>query len=244
MEREKSVYLFTTCLANSLFPDAAEAVVKVLNKAGYRVKYFEEQTCCGQMAFNAGFCNEARAIAEHTIQSWEKIDGEIVMPSGSCTAMIRHHYLYLFADSPNWLARAQALAGRVYELTEFLVDFANVVDFRASLDTWVAYHPSCHLLRMLGVDRQPKLLLGQVNGLDLISLEPVCCGFGGVFAEDHSTISTEMLKKKIEAIEASGASLVTGADLSCLMHIQGGLLKQGSEIRCVHIAEILAEGGV
>lgn len=242
MEKEKRVNLFSTCLANSLFPDAATAVVKVLNRAGVYVDFPEDQTCCGQMAYNAGFSDEAKELAEFNIRTWEKVEGDIIMPSGSCTAMIRNHYPTLFKpNSPNH-SKAQNLASRVIELTEYLVDRLRVVDFQVELHSRVAYHPSCHLLRSLGVDHQPKELLHNVNGLDLVTLQPECCGFGGVFAEDHAVISTEMLKKKINAIEESGAEFVTGADLSCLMHIQGGLLKAGSKIRCVHIAEILAGG--
>jgi len=242
MEKEKRVNLFTTCLANSLFPNAAIAVVKTLNRAGFYVDYPQDQTCCGQMAFNAGFTNEARELAEFNIRLWEKIEGDIILPSGSCTAMIRKHYPSLFEPGSKQYQNAKDLAGRVFEFSEFLVDKAEVVDFGAALEAKVAYHPSCHLLRSLGVDKQPKELIQNVQGLELINLAPECCGFGGVFAEDHAVISTEMLKKKIDAIERSEAKFVTGADLSCLMHIQGGLLKVGSKIKCVHIAEILAGG--
>ena len=242
MQSEKKLHLFTTCLANSLFPDTAEAVVRVLNLAGFFVEYLPEQTCCGQMAFNAGFAREARDLAKFNIRIWEQTEGPIVLPSGSCTAMIRHHYPELLEAEPEWLRRARNLAGRVFELTEFLVEQACVIEFGARYKGKVAYHPSCHLLRMLGIDSQPKSLLRSVEGLELLELEPVCCGFGGVFAEDHSVISNEMLNRKIVAIEESGAELVTGADLSCLMHIKGGLLKKGSAIEVRHIAEILAGG--
>jgi L-lactate dehydrogenase complex protein LldE len=233
------VSLFWTCLVDALFPEVGEATIELLHHAGVKVEFPLDQTCCGQPAFNAGFWPEARQMAMHTIQVLEKAPGPVVIPSGSCTAMIRHGYLELFAEDPAWLARAKALADRTFELTEFLVDEAGIVDFEASFEGSVAYHPSCHLLRWLGVDRQPLALLGGVQGSTMHRLEAECCGFGGVFAVEHSEISGEMLKRKLHRVLESGARVVTGCDVSCLMQIEGGLRHDGHPIRCAHIAQLL-----
>ena len=234
------VQLFVTCLLDSLFPETAEAVVEVLTRAGAKVAFPAGQTCCGQPAFNAGYRDEARQMARYTIRVLERADGPIVIPSGSCAAMIRHGYLELFHDDPGWLARAQSLAGRTYEFSEFLVDRLGQVELGATWPGPLAYHPSCHLQRTLGVDRQPISLLGAVDGADVHRLPDECCGFGGVFSIDQPEISTEMLKRKLRSIEATRARTVTGCDVSCLMHIEGGLRHAGSPVRCAHLAQVLA----
>jgi L-lactate dehydrogenase complex protein LldE len=157
------VQLFVTCLIDSFFPEIGVAMVHVLNRAGVRVEFPTAQTCCGQPAFNAGLRSQALPLARHTIQVFEKTDGEIIIPSGSCTAMLRYGYPELFKDDPAWFKRAQALAGRVHEFTEYLVDVRGISDLGSRWPGKLTYHPSCHLLRMLGVDRQPRLLLGSVR---------------------------------------------------------------------------------
>jgi len=227
---------------DTLYPEVGEAVVSVLERAGARVECPPGQTCCGQPAFNAGMRNQARPVARHTIQVFEKTGGPIVVPSGSCTAMIRHGYLELFADDPAWLARARAMAERTYEFTEYLVDYLGVVDLGARYPARLAYHRSCHLLRDLGVDRQPLALLAAVRDAELVELPYAdeCCGFGGVFSVEHAEISTAMLARKIVNIEASRAPLVVSCDAGCLTNINGGLHRQGMPQRVLHIAEILA----
>lgn len=234
------VQLFVTCLLDSLFPETAEGVVEVLNRAGAEVAFPADQTCCGQPAFNAGYRDEARRMARYTIRVLEQSDGPVVIPSGSCAAMVRHGYPELFRDDAGWLARAQALASRTFEFSEFLVDRLGQVELGAAWPGALAYHPSCHLLRTLGVDRQPAALLSAVEGAEVRRLPDECCGFGGVFSIDQPEISTEMLKRKLSAIEASGARTVTGCDVSCLMQIEGGLRRAGSPIRCSHLAQVLA----
>jgi L-lactate dehydrogenase complex protein LldE len=236
----ETIQLFATCLIDSLFPEVGEAVVEVLTKAGMQVAVPPDQTCCGQPAFNAGYRDPARRMARYTIEVLEDTAGPVVVPSGSCAAMIREGYLELFADNPEWLLRAKRLAERTYELSEFLVDKLCVIDLGASFPGRLAYHPSCHLLRELGVDRQPLALLGKVAGAQIYPLEPVCCGFGGVFAVDQPEISTEILARKFEQVNASGAEVVVGCDVSCLMQIEGGLRHNGSSVRCAHLAQILA----
>ncbi len=233
------IQLMVTCLIDSIFPLVGEAVVDVLERAGLEVAYPAGQTCCGQPAFNAGYWEDARAMALHTLDVFESKDGPVIIPSGSCADMVKHRYLELFrGDTPN-LARARALSERTFELSQFLVDVVGLTTWDAKNPQTLAYHPSCHLLRGMGVDRQPKQLL-RASGADLVELEPECCGFGGVFSVDYATISAEMLKNKIAAIQESGVQTVVAGDVSCLMHIEGGLRRAGLPVRCAHVAQVLA----
>jgi L-lactate dehydrogenase complex protein LldE len=237
----ETVQLFTTCIVDTLYPKIGKAVVQVLQRAGVSVELPAGQTCCGQPAFNAGMRAQARPIAMHTIRVFEKTKGSIVSPSGSCAAMIRHEYPELFADDPEWLPRAQSLAERTFELTEFLVDHLGVTDLGARYRGKISYHSSCHLLRDLGVDRQPRALLAAVREAELVELpnSNECCGFGGVFSVEHPELSTAMLERKINNIEASGAPVVAACDAGCITNINGGLHRLGKPHRMVHIAEIL-----
>jgi L-lactate dehydrogenase complex protein LldE len=233
------IQLFITCMIDSLFPQIGEAVFEVLSLAGAEIHFPTEQTCCGQPTYNAGYRDHAKRLAKCTIETLTQSGDPVVIPSGSCAVMIRKEFLELFRDDPPWHQRAQTLASRTYELSEFLVSVSGQPDFQASFNGRIAYHPSCHLQRSLGVQSQPLDLLNQVAGADVISLSPECCGFGGVFAIDHAEISSEMMNRKLDAIERSGADVVVSADVSCLMQIEGGLRRRGSSIRCAHIAQIL-----
>ncbi len=243
------VQLFTTCLVSSFFPRIARSAAEVLARAGAEVTIPPGQTCCGQPAFNAGMRSEARKMAQHTIRTLERLpkslktsEVSVVLPSGSCTAMIRHGYAELLANDPLWLERAQALAERTYEFTEFLVDVLGVTQLGAHFPSTLTYHPSCHLLRELGVDRQPRALLKGIQEAKIVALPHAeeCCGFGGVFAVSHPEISTALLERKIANIEDSQAPVCVTCDAGCLMHIQGGLHRQGKPQKIVHIAEILS----
>lgn len=237
--------LLITCIMDTLYPEAGEAIVRVLNKAGVRVEFPGGQTCCGQPAFNAGLPEQARPVAAHTIEVLEHTSGPVVVPSGSCAGMMRHGYLELFAKDPEWLPRAQALAARVFEFSEFLVDHLGTVDLGAHFSGKLAYHASCHLLRDLGVDRQPRALLAAVRGAELVELPGAeeCCGFGGVFSAELPQISTEMLRRKMANIEASQADLVVSCDAGCITNINGGLHRMGKPPRAVYIAQVLAMNG-
>ncbi len=239
----ETIQLFVTCLLDSFFPKIGEAAVAVLNRAGVRVEFPSVQTCCGQPAFNAGLRSEARPLAEHTIRVFEATRGPVVVPSGSCAAMLRHGYLELFRDDPLWLPRAQSLAGRTFEFTEYLVDVRGVTDLGARWPGRLAYHASCHLLRALGMDRQPQALLARVRDAELVDLPGFdeCCGFGGVFSVEHPELSAEMLQRKVTNLEATGAPTLVVADAGCLMHIQGGLHRRRMPQRVVHIAQVLAQ---
>jgi L-lactate dehydrogenase complex protein LldE len=237
-----TVQLFATCLIETLQPEAGMAVVRVLEKIGLRVEYPEGQTCCGQPAFNGGAFDDARAMARHTLDVLARSDGPVVVPSGSCADMIVHHYPELFAADPVYGLRAEAVARRTYEFSQFLVDVLGVSDLGAQFPGKVAYHPSCHLLRGLGVTEQPLRLLAAITGADLVEqANPTeCCGFGGLFAVKMSDISGAMLKRKLDSLEQSGAQTVAGCDVSCLLHLAGGLHRRGSKIETRHLAELLA----
>ena len=184
-------------------------------------------------------------MAQHTIEVFEQVRDPIVIPSGSCTAMIRHGYLELFADDAQWLPRAQALAARSYEFCEYLVDEMGITDVGASWEGKIAYHPSCHLNRGLGVDHQPRALLATIQNAEIVALPYAeeCCGFGGVFSVEHPEISAAMPERKIEHIEHSGATTIVTADTGCLLQINGGLNRKGLPRRVLHIAEVLQDSG-
>lgn len=238
----ETVQLFVTCLVDTFFPETGEAMVRVLNRAGVNVEFPAGQTCCGQPAFNAGLRADARPLAEHTLRTFERTSGLVIIPSGSCAAMVRHGYLELFKDDPAWLPRAKSLAERVYEFTEYLVDVRGVSDLGARWPGKLTYHPSCHLLRGLGIDRQPRLLLAHLKDAEIVELpeREDCCGFGGIFSVEHPELSAEFLKRKIANLEKTGAPTLVVADTGCRMHIAGGLARQGKGQRVVHIAEVLA----
>lgn len=237
-----TVQLFVTCLVDSFFPETGEAVVNILNRLGVDVNFPREQTCCGQPQFNAGLRRDARAVAEHTIQVFENAAGDVVTPSGSCAHQFRHNYLELFEGDSIWYPRAQSLAARTYEFTEYLVDQLGVVDVGSKWDGVLTYHPSCHTLRGINVDQQPRALLANVKGATLIELPHAeeCCGFGGVMSVEHPELSAEWLKRKISNLEATQSPTLVVTDAGCLMHIAGGLNRQRKYQRVMHIAELLA----
>jgi L-lactate dehydrogenase complex protein LldE len=237
------VQLLVTCLVDTVAPHVGFAVVAVLERLGLVVQVPRGQTCCGQPAFNSGSWDDAREMARHTIDVFERDDAPIVVPSGSCGDMVIHQAVRLLGDDAGYAHRARAVAARTYELTAFLVDILGVRDVGAhSLDR-VAYHPACHGLRGLGLRRQPEALLDGVRGAGRCPLQDAetCCGFGGLFAVKMAEISGSLLDRKLDAIEASGADTVVSGDVSCLVHIAGGLRRRGSAIKVKHLAELLAE---
>jgi len=236
-----TVQLFITCLVDSFFPQTGEAVIEIFRHLGVDVEFAPDQTCCGQPNFNAGLRVEARAIAEHTIRVFERTDGDIVTPSGSCAHMFRHGYPELFQEDTAWLPRAQAVGGRVYEFTEYVVDKLGVTDLNARWDGLLTYHPSCHTLRGMNIDRQPRALLAKVRNAQVVDLPYAdeCCGFGGIFSMEHPELSAEWLARKIGNLEITQSPTLVVTDAGCLMHIAGGLHRQKKNQRVLHIAEIL-----
>jgi L-lactate dehydrogenase complex protein LldE len=237
--------LFVTCLVDRFCPEVGDATVAVLERLGLEVVVPADQTCCGQPAFNGGYRDEAAAMARHTIDVLSACPDPVVVPSGSCADMIVHHYPELVEGDPVYGPKARALAARTFELSQFLVDVLGVTDVGARGAGAVAYHASCHGLRQLGLRHQPRILLRHVAGIEASDLPDAetCCGFGGVFAVKMAPISSAMLASKLDAIRSSGAATVVATDVSCLLHIGGGLSRAGSSVRVRHLAEVLAEGG-
>jgi L-lactate dehydrogenase complex protein LldE len=221
------VGLFVTCLGDTLFPEAPRAVVRVLERLGHTVEFPAEQTCCGQLHANSGYRDEALALAKRFERIFERFEA-VVSPSSSCVGMIRE--------------LRPELAPRVFELSELLVSRLGVEDVGAYFPHRVTYHPTCHSLRVTKVGDAPLRLLRAVRGLDLVELPEAteCCGFGGTFAVKNAETSTAMLADKCRAVVSTGAEVCTAVDGSCLMQIGGGLSRQRTGVRTMHLAEILA----
>jgi L-lactate dehydrogenase complex protein LldE len=236
------VTLFIQCLVDAVWPHVGEAMVAVLDRLGLSPACPDDHTCCGQPAFNSGYTREARAAARRFVEVFEGA-GTIVSPSGSCVHMVRHHYPELFRDEPAWRERAQAIAGRTYEFTEYLVDVLKVEDLGAARPGRVTYHDSCHLLRGIGVKEQPRRLLQRVSGLELVEMKDsdYCCGFGGAFAIKYPDISGAMVYDKVDKIIAAGVDTVVGCDTGCLLNIAGAAARRGLNLKTLHIAEVLAQ---
>ena len=251
--------LFITCIIDHLYPQVGVSVVRTLRRHGVRLNFPPGQTCCGQPLYNAGFAAQARRLAARVLDAFDEHDHDhdrsdyVIVPSGSCGAMLRVFYLDLFAHDPPMLARAAALSRRVYEFTEFLADIAGAGEAAPTATgspgstvsasgpaASVAYHPSCHLLREMGVVDAPRRLL-DAAGIPLTELPDAeqCCGFGGAFAVKYPHISEAMLADKIDAIRHSGADTLTACDMGCLMHLAGGITRQQRPVRVQHIAQLL-----
>jgi L-lactate dehydrogenase complex protein LldE len=236
------VQLFVTCLVDRFFPDTGMAVVKVLERLGLEVQCPAGQTCCGQPAFNAGYLDEARALARHTIDLLSATTDPIVVPSGSCGDMVMHQYEGLLRDEPAYLAKVQALSQRTYEFAQFLVRVLGVTDVGAVWPQKLTYHACCHGLRGLNVRDEPPALLASIAGATICPMaeSDVCCGFGGLFAVKMPDISSAMLTRKLDRIQEAGADAVVVTDVSCGMHMAGGLRRRGSPVVVRHLAEVLA----
>ena len=237
------IALFVTCLADTLFPDVGQATVRLLERLGHQVEFPAAQTCCGQMHINTGYQRQALPLIRRHADVFAGYEA-IVAPSGSCAGSVRHqHAMVARRYGDQALARrAEAVAARTYELSEFLIDVLGVEDVGAYYPHRVTYHPTCHALRLLRVGDRPIRLLRNVAGIDLIDLPDAttCCGFGGTFALKNADVSTAMLADKMRNITATGAEVCTAGDSSCLMHIGGGLARLRAGTRTVHLAEILA----
>ncbi|AXG81434.1 (Fe-S)-binding protein [Streptomyces paludis] len=227
--------LFVTCVNDALYPSTGIATVRLLERLGVEVDFPAAQTCCGQPQFNTGYRRGTEPLVRRMTRVFDGYD-YVVTPSGSCAAMVRHHYPRIGGED------AAGLASRTYELTEFLVDVVGVTDVGAYFPHTVTYHPSCHGLRMLGLGERPRKLLESVRGLELRELPGAdeCCGFGGTFALKNSDVSAAMGQDKVHHAVTTGAEVLCGADNSCLMHIDGILRREGAAPRAVHLAEILA----
>ena len=241
-QQTHTVALFVTCLVDLFRPTVGFAAVKLLEQAGCTVEVPAVQTCCGQPAYNSGDRGDAIAIARQVIDAFEAYD-YVVVPSGSCAGMIRKHYATLFAGEPALEARAQALAGRTFELVSFLYDVLGTTSVEAAFAGTVTYHDSCSSLRELGIATQPRALLQSIAGVSLKELagSEVCCGFGGTFSVKYPDISVDIVCRKAQAAVASGAEVLLGGDLGCLLNIAGRLKREGAGVRVRHVAEVLAD---
>jgi L-lactate dehydrogenase complex protein LldE len=242
--RYKPVSLFVTCIIDMIYPGTGVSVVEILDHLGVEVRFPMAQTCCGQPAFNAGFQDDAAQVARQFLRAFEGAQ-VIVTPSGSCASMVRHYYPELFKDDAEWRDRALWAADITWELTEYLVDGLGITDIGAKLPpTKVAFHHACHGYRLLNLGTQAQALAQAVDGVTVCDLKGAdqCCGFGGLFSVKMPDISGAMLHEKVANIEAADADVIVTGDASCLTQMNGGLSRQNSARRVVHIAELLAKG--
>ncbi len=237
------IALFITCLADTLYPEAGKATVRLLERLGHQVVFPGRQTCCGQMHVNTGYQRQALPMIRNFVGTFGEFEA-IVVPSGSCTGSIRHQHAMVASrhGDADLARRARDVAARTFELSELLVDQLGVTDVGAYFPHRVTYHPTCHSLRLLRVGDRPLRLLREVRGIDLVPLPDAetCCGFGGTFAVKNADVSTAVLADKMRNVLATGAEVCTAGDSSCLMHIGGGLSRLSTGTRTMHLAEILA----
>lgn len=244
------VALFIACYNDLMYPEVGRAMVRLLRRLGHDVDFPAEQTCCGQLHFNSGYQDACIPLVERFVAAFAGYDF-VVTPSGSCASMVRRYHplvARLAADCgmyPGLPERVATVSPRVLELTEFLVDVLRVTDVGARFPHTVAFHPTCHSTRLLGVGDRPTRLLAGVDGLTLVDLprSESCCGFGGTFAIKNAATSVAMGVDKVDDVLGSGAEVLTAGDTSCLMHIGGLLSRRRSSVRVMHLVEILAASG-
>ncbi len=236
------VSLFIPCITDQLYPDVGVATCNLLRKFGVRVDYPAEQTCCGQPAFNSGFHNDARILAERCLNIFSSSE-YIVAPSGSCISMVKVFYQHLDLPAKSWDI-LQGLQSRIFEISDFLVNILHVEKTGASFPHRVTYHDSCHLLRELGISEVPRKLIRNVDGIHFeeMSESARCCGFGGTFSVKFPEISVAMGEEKIKNIVQTGVEYVIADDSSCLMHLDGLLRRRNIQVKTMHIAELLVQG--
>ena len=236
------VQLFIPCFIDQLYPQVAFNTVKVLEKAGCTVAYNTQQTCCGQPAFNAGFWGESKDVCTKFVQDFDGAD-YIVSPSASCAGFIRNNYGKLFENNA-FQSPAKKVSSQIFELSEFLVKILGITDLGASFNGKVTFHDSCAGLRECNIKAEPRALLSQVAGLELVEMNDTetCCGFGGSFAVKYDTISVAMADQKIDNAIATEADFIISTDMSCLMHLDGRVNHNGQQIKVIHLADILASG--
>jgi L-lactate dehydrogenase complex protein LldE len=236
------VQLFIPCFIDQLYPQVAFNTVKILEKAGCSVKYNTQQTCCGQPAFNAGFWGESKDVCTKFVQDFDGAD-YIVSPSASCAGFVRNNYGKLFENNA-FQSPAKKVSSQIFELSEFLVKILGITDLGASFNGKATYHDSCAGLRECNIKAEPRALLSQVQGLELVEMNDneTCCGFGGSFAVKYDTISVAMADQKIDNAVATEAEYIISTDMSCLMHIDGRINHNGQQIKVIHLADVLASG--
>ena len=239
-ESRETISLFVPCVVDQFRPGTAHACEDLFRKLGLRFETPAPGICCGQPAFNQGFREKARSVARKWIRHHEGYSA-IVAPSGSCVNMVRNHYPGLFDEEPKWRLRAQSVAARTFELTEYLVRVAEGPELGTRTPMRVTYHDSCHVTRHLGIREEPRRLLQNVDGLVLIEMEQSdrCCGFGGLFRWTHAPISRALSEKKARLIDATGVDAVITAETGCLLNLEAALRRIGSRVKAFHVAEVL-----
>jgi len=237
------VDVFIPCFIDQFYPETAFSFIKVLEKSGCEVHYNPEQTCCGQPSFNSGYWKETKTLAIKFLNDFDKAD-IIVAPSASCTGFVKNYYRKLFAEDGDWLQKVDDLTPRIYEFTDFLVNKLQKTDFGAEFNHRVTFHDSCAGLREYGIKNEPRVLLGNVQGLELIEMENLttCCGFGGTFSAKFHHISTAMTEQKVEHALKTGAEYIVSTEASCLMNIDAYIRKQKLPVKTIHLADVLASG--
>lgn len=237
-----TIDLFVPCLVDQFYPQTAMNMVKVLEEAGVSVNYNPEQTCCGQVAFNSGYVEEARKLGTKFLKDFPA-DRPVVSPSASCVGYIKTHYQELFYNTSLHL-EYKRLVRNIFELTDFLVNVLKITDFRAEFPHKVTYHDSCSALRILGLKDEGRVLLSKVKDLELVEMKDtdICCGFGGPFSIKHEPISTAMAQQKVENAMETGVEYIVSTDLSCLMHLNAYIQKQKLPLKVIHIVDVLASG--
>ena len=233
------VALFATCLVDMFQTNVGKATVELLEHLGCEVELPEAQVCCGQPAYNSGYVNESKEAMKKMIAIFQHAD-YVVSPSGSCATMFKE-YPHILKEEPVWKEKAEQLAAKTYELTQFIVDVLQVEDVGATLEAKATYHTSCHMTRLLGVKEAPIKLLENVKNLEYIPLPNAqnCCGFGGTFSVKMGDISKQMGEEKVQHIEETEAEIIIGSDAGCLMNIGGRINRVGHPVKVMHIAEVL-----
>lgn len=236
------VDIFIPCFIDQIYPETGFNMVKVLEKSGVKVHYHGNQTCCGQMAFDCGFWDEARELGIKFMADFHS-KRPVIGPSASCIGFIKNYYDKLFFNTP-WHLEYKKLKDNFYEITDFMVNVLKVDDIGARFDARVTYHDSCAALREYRLKDEPRILLSKVKGLTLVEMEKtdVCCGFGGTFAVNHEPISTAMAEQKVNLAIQTGAEYIVSTDSSCLMHQEGYIKKHNLPIKVIHIIDLLAKG--
>jgi len=236
------VDIFIPCFIDQIYPETGMNMVKVLERLDVAVNYNTNQTCCGQMAFNSGYWDEAKAIGEKFIRDFSN-DRYIVVPSASCVGMVKNYYPLLFHNTALH-NEYKILRKNIFEFTDFLVNILKATNIGAKFDHVVTYHESCAARREYGLTNQPRILMRNVQGLELVEMKDIetCCGFGGTFSIKHQAISSAMAEQKVQNALDTGAEYIVSTEASCLMHLEGYITKNNKPIKTIHIADLLAQG--
>ncbi|HPE77672.1 MAG TPA: (Fe-S)-binding protein [Draconibacterium sp.] len=237
------VDVFIPCFIDQFYPETAFNFIRLLERAGCTVNYNPEQTCCGQPSFNSGYWKETKTLAVKFLNDFENA-GIIVAPSASCTGFIKNYYRKVFADDKVLLEKTNQLAPRIFEFSDFFVNHIKKLEFGSVFNHKVTFHDSCAGLREYGIKREPRILLQNVSGLELVEMEKLetCCGFGGTFSAKFHSVSTAMTEQKVEHAMKTGAEYIVSTEASCLMNIEAYIRKQKLPIKTIHLVDILASG--